>query len=78
MPSAAPPKTTPAAIPENAYTPLAPGEVYRPLVPASATPPELTPYSIFFGLFLCVVFTVATDPLRVRSQSDCLEPVEPV
>src|ERR1700741_469366 len=48
------------AVPENAYTPLPSGTVYKPLVPASATPPELTTRSVAWGLFLCVIFTVAS------------------
>jgi len=48
------------ALPPNAYTPLAAGEAYRPVVPAEATMPEATLRSIGWGLFLCVVFTVAS------------------
>jgi putative OPT family oligopeptide transporter len=48
------------SLPENAYVPLAPGEEYVPMVPASQTPPELTARSIGWGLFLCVIFTVAS------------------
>jgi len=47
-------------LPDNAYSPLAPGEAYQPAVPASAAVPELTPRSVGWGLFLCVVFTVAS------------------
>ena len=47
-------------LPENAYTPLPPGVAYQPIVPASQAPPELTARSIGWGLFLCVVFTVAS------------------
>ncbi|MFZ2490748.1 MAG: oligopeptide transporter, OPT family [Thermoanaerobaculia bacterium] len=48
------------SLPENAYVPLAPGEVYRPMVPADQAPPESTFRSIAWGLFLCVIFTVAS------------------
>jgi putative OPT family oligopeptide transporter len=47
-------------LPANAYTPLPPGAVYEPTIPASATVPELTPRSVGWGLFLCVIFTVAS------------------
>src|ERR1051326_8347304 len=47
-------------LPENAYTSLPPGTEYRPVVPASATLPELTPRSVGWGLFLCVIFTIAS------------------
>ncbi len=48
------------SLPENAYVPLAPGETYAPLVTAEKTPPEVTGRSLFWGLFFCVVFTVAS------------------
>src|SRR5689334_5501534 len=51
---------TKSSLPENAYTPLQPGYTYRPLVPPAAAVPELTTRSIGWGLFLCVVFTVAS------------------
>jgi len=47
-------------LPENAYRELRPGEAYAPAVPASATLPEATGRSVGFGLFFCVVFTVAS------------------
>jgi putative OPT family oligopeptide transporter len=47
-------------LPSNAYTPLAPGETYQPPVPASEKMAELTPRSIGWGIFLCVVFTIAS------------------
>jgi putative OPT family oligopeptide transporter len=45
---------------ENAYTPLEPGKTYRPLVPASASVQEITWRSTCWGIFFCVVFTVAS------------------
>jgi putative OPT family oligopeptide transporter len=48
------------SLPENAYVPLADGETYQPLVPAEQTPPESTPRAIIWGLFLCIIFTVAS------------------
>jgi putative OPT family oligopeptide transporter len=48
------------SLPENAYQPLAPGETYKPIVPATSRPPELTGRAIAWGLFLCVIFTVAS------------------
>ncbi len=56
MATAAPAKR----LPSNAYTPLASGEQYQPPVAASEKIPELTPRSIGWGLFLCVVFTIAS------------------
>jgi putative OPT family oligopeptide transporter len=48
------------SLPENAYRPLAPGETYRPVVPASAALPEATGRSVWWGLFLCAIFTAAS------------------
>jgi putative OPT family oligopeptide transporter len=49
-----------SSLPENAYSLLQPGEVYQPLVAAETHPPEVTLRSVGWGLFLCVVFTVAS------------------
>jgi len=48
------------SLPANAYTPLPGGEAYRPLVPPAARLPETTWRSVGWGLFLCVIFTVAS------------------
>src|SRR5690242_7744046 len=44
----------------KAYEPLEPGEAYPPLIAADAKVPELTARSIGWGIFFCVVFTVAS------------------
>lgn len=51
----------PRKLPENAYTRLQPGESYTPLVPPNEAPPELTPRAIAWGLFFCIIFTVASS-----------------
>jgi putative OPT family oligopeptide transporter len=48
------------SLPENAYLPLSPGDSYQPMVPAAQTPPEATGRAIAWGLFLCIIFTVAS------------------
>lgn len=48
------------SLPANAYTALPPGEAYRPPVPPAARLPEATARSVGWGLFLCVIFTVAS------------------
>jgi len=48
------------SLPANAYEPLKPGETYPPLVSPDAKLPELTWRSIGWGVFLCVIFTVAS------------------
>src|SRR3954463_6409051 len=48
------------SLPENAYRPLAQGEAYRPIIPPSAVMEEATARSVGWGLFLCIIFTVAS------------------
>lgn len=48
------------SLPDNAYEPLKDGEVYRPVVPAEADAPQATFRSVGWGLFFCVLFTVAS------------------
>jgi putative OPT family oligopeptide transporter len=50
----------PKQLPSNAYTPLPPGKVYQPPVAASEHLAELTPRSVGWGVFLCVIFTIAS------------------
>ena len=47
-------------LPDNAYIPLSSGTVYEPVVPARAAIAELTSRSVGWGIFLCVIFTVAS------------------
>ena len=47
-------------LPDNAYKPLAKGEDYAPVVPAGTALPEGTARAVLWGLFLCVIFTVAS------------------
>jgi putative OPT family oligopeptide transporter len=47
-------------LPANAYTPLPAGTAYEPAVPASERLPELTARSVGWGVFLCVIFTIAS------------------
>src|SRR6201997_3076688 len=48
------------SLPENAYKTLPAGQAYKPVVPAKAHLPEATGRSVVWGLFLCVIFTVAS------------------
>ncbi len=47
-------------LPENAYIPLKANEQYCPIVPPHSTQPELTVRSIVWGVFFCVIFSVAS------------------
>ena len=48
------------SLPENAYQPLKPNESYPPIIPPEAHLPELTSRSIGWGIFLCLIFTIAS------------------
>lgn len=50
---------TPNGLPENAYRELREGEVYVPLMNPEKTYPEVTPWSLFWGLFMAVLFSAA-------------------
>ncbi len=53
-------------LPENAYRELKPGEEYEPLMPASASPAEVTPYSVGMGILMAVVFSAAAAFLGLK------------
>jgi len=46
-------------LPENAYRELNPGEEYIPIIPASQVLPEVTLYSVVWGLIMAVIFSAA-------------------
>lgn len=46
-------------LPDNAYKELKPGEEYHPVMPASKVFPEVTPWSVIWGLLMAVVFSAA-------------------
>lgn len=48
-----------SGLPENAYRELKPGEEYIPIIPPSQVVPEVTPYSVFLGLIMAVIFSAA-------------------
>lgn len=50
---------TPNGLPESAYRELREGEVYIPLMNPEKTYPEVTPWSLFWGLFMAVLFSAA-------------------
>lgn len=49
-----------SSLPENASRELHKGEDYSPIVPHFAPQPELTTRSVFWGVFFCIIFTVAS------------------
>lgn len=54
------------SLPSNAYTGLKAGEKYLPLVPNDAPLPEVTPYSLTWGLIYAVVFSAAAAYLGLK------------
>jgi putative OPT family oligopeptide transporter len=48
------------SLPANAYLPLKAGESYQPIIPTQAKEPEITFRSVFWGVLLCVIFSVAS------------------
>jgi len=56
----------PKKLPDNAYRRLNEGENYVPVIPAETIVPELTGYSLFWGLFYAVLFTGASAYLGLK------------
>lgn len=48
-----------SGLPENAYRELNPGEEYKPVMPASKIFPEITPWSVIWGLVMAIIFSGA-------------------
>jgi putative OPT family oligopeptide transporter len=65
------------ALPENAYLPLQPGETYTPIIQAHMHAPELTARAILWGVFFCVIFTVASaySTLKVGQGMEAAIPI---
>ncbi|MBI5471028.1 MAG: oligopeptide transporter, OPT family [Ignavibacteriae bacterium] len=51
--------TTTSGLPENAYKELKPGEEYRPIIDPVAPYPEVTPYSVIWGVVMAILFSAA-------------------
>jgi putative OPT family oligopeptide transporter len=54
------------SLPENAYRKLKPGEEYKPVVPADAPLPEITFYSVTWGIVYVVLFSLAAAYLGLK------------
>ncbi|HEX9005886.1 MAG TPA: OPT/YSL family transporter, partial [Bacteroidota bacterium] len=52
-------KTTTGGLPENAYKELAPGEEYCPILDPARKYPEVTPWSVLWGMVMAVLFSAA-------------------
>lgn len=53
-------------LPNNAFRELREGEEYEPLMKASRTYREVTPWSIFWGILMAVIFSAATAYLGLK------------
>jgi len=53
-------------LPDNAYTKLKDGEEYVPVIPAGKIVPEVTLYSLLWGLFYSVLFSMAAAYLGLK------------
>lgn len=56
----------PKGLPENAYRELKKGEEYKPLMPANKVFPEVTPWSVFMGIVMTVIFSAAAAYLGLK------------
>ena len=59
-------ETTKRGLPSNAYRKLNPGEEYVPVVPPDQFLPEVTPYSLFWGIFYAILFSAAAAYLGLK------------
>ena len=53
-------------LPENAYRELREGEEYQPLMKPGQTYREVTPWSIFWGILMAIIFSAATAYLGLK------------
>ncbi len=53
-------------LPSNAYTELKPGEEYVPVMPPFKDVPEVTPYSVIWGVIMAIVFSAAAAYLGLK------------
>lgn len=53
-------------LPENAFRQLKPGEKYEPLMSPSKNYPEVTLWSVTWGLLMAVIFSAAAAYLGLK------------
>ncbi|MCK9425077.1 MAG: oligopeptide transporter, OPT family [Ignavibacteriaceae bacterium] len=59
-------QTSVKGLPENAYKELKDGEVYSPIMDPKKVYPEVTPWSVFWGLVMAVLFSAAAAYLGLK------------
>ena len=57
---------TTSGLPSNAYTELKPGEEYKPILSPHIEFPEVTPYSVFVGIIMAIIFSAAAAYLGLK------------
>ena len=55
-----------SGLPENAYRELKEGEVYKPILSPDKQYREVTPWSVFWGLVMAVLFSAAAAFLGLK------------
>ena len=58
-----------SGLPENAYRELKEGEVYKPILSPDKQYREVTPWSVFWGLVMAVLFSAAAAFLGLKAVS---------
>ncbi len=53
-------------LPENAFRPLKPGEKYHPLMSPDKVYPEVTPWSVLWGIAMAILFSAAAAYLGLK------------
>ncbi|MGD9977141.1 MAG: OPT family oligopeptide transporter [Bacteroidales bacterium] len=53
-------------LPENAYTELKEGEEYQPVMPPNRVVPEVTTWSVIWGLVMAIIFSAAAAYLGLK------------
>ena len=53
-------------LPDNAYTELKPGEEYTPVMPPFKSVPEVSTYSVLWGVVMAVIFSAAAAYLGLK------------
>ncbi|MDZ4058786.1 MAG: oligopeptide transporter, OPT family, partial [Bacteroidales bacterium] len=56
----------PIGLPENAYRELKEGEDYKPIMSPDKSYPEVTPWSVFMGVIMTVIFSAAAAYLGLK------------
>lgn len=59
-------QTSVKGLPENAYKELKEGEVYSPIMDPTKVYPEVTPWSVFWGLVMAALFSAAAAYLGLK------------